>query len=314
MSRPRAPRLRSVYRSAEGQHAVQDWCSRRLDRWTVPHIRGHVCTGAGITHVVNTGSGPPTVVVVPGTNANAALYELLAAVLAPRWPTMLLDLPGQPGLSAGDRPSRDRCAWYGRWLADVLAQMVTQPVIVIGHSLGGAIVLACDSPYIGGRLLVSTAGLARTKITPAVLGATLPWMLRPTPTRSSALVSQFLAPGHRPPPSLVDWYTLIARHTRSSLAPPVLPTRLLTRRTSVACIVATGRHDVFLPPERLQRPAVQQLNTRLRVIPGAGHLVTDEQPECLVPLLEEILPAMTATVHSGPGCSRRELRHSRGQR
>ena len=101
MSRPGAQRLRSVYRSAEGQHAVQGWCSRRLDRWTVPHIRGHVGTGAGMTHRVSTGSGPPTVVVVPGTNANAALCEPLAAVLAPRWPTMLLDLPGQPGLSAG---------------------------------------------------------------------------------------------------------------------------------------------------------------------------------------------------------------------
>jgi pimeloyl-ACP methyl ester carboxylesterase len=207
---------------------------------------------------------------------------------------MLLDLPGQPGLSAGDRPGRDRSAWYGRWLAEVLAQTVTRPVIVVGHSLGGAIALACDSPFIGGRLLVSTAGLARTKITPAVLGATLPWMLRPTPTRGAALLGHLLAPGHRPPPSLVDWYTLIARHTRSSLAPPVLPARLLARRKSVPCIVATGEYDVFLPPERLQRPAARHLTTRLRVISGAGHLVTDEHPEHLVTLLEEILPTMAA--------------------
>ncbi|MDT7576545.1 MAG: hypothetical protein QOH17_2878 [Pseudonocardiales bacterium] len=294
MRRPGAQQLRSVYRSAEGQHSVQDWCRLRLDGWAVPHTSGHVSTGAGMTHMVSTGSGSPTVVVVPGTNANAVLYERLAAALAPRWPTMLLDLPGQPGLSAGDRPGRDRSAWYGRWLAEVLAQTVTRPVIVVGHSLGGAIALACDSPFIGGRLLVSTAGLARTKITPAVLGATLPWMLRPTPTRGAALLGHLLAPGHRPPPSLVDWYTLIARHTRSSLAPPVLPARLLARRKSVPCIVATGEYDVFLPPERLQRPAARHLTTRLRVISGAGHLVTDEHPEHLVTLLEEILPTMAA--------------------
>jgi pimeloyl-ACP methyl ester carboxylesterase len=300
MNHPQERRLRSVYRNTEGQHAVQDWCRRRLDRWTVLHGRGEVRTGAGCSHLVKIGSGPPTVVVVPGTNANAALYESLAAALAPRWPTMLLDLPGQPGLSAGDRPRRDRSAWYGRWLADVLAQTVTQPVIVVGHSLGGAIALACDSPHIGGRLLVSTAGLAGTKITPAVLGATLPWMLRPTPTRSRALLDQLLAPGHRPPPSLVDWYTLIARHTRSSLAPPVLPTRLLTRRRNVPCIVATGQHDVFLPPDRLQGPAAQQLNTRLQVISGAGHLVTDEHPGHVILLLEELLATMAARAHTCP--------------
>jgi pimeloyl-ACP methyl ester carboxylesterase len=300
MNLPQEQRPRSVYRNTEGQHAVQDWCRRRLDRWIVPHVRGEVRTGAGSTHLVNIGSGPLTVVVVPGTNANAALYEPLAAALAPRWPTMLLDLPGQPGLSAGDRPRRDRSAWYGRWLADVLAQTATQPVIVVGHSLGGAIALACDSPHIGGRLLVSTAGLARTKITPAVIGATLPWMLRPTPTRSRALLDQLLAPGHQPPSNLVDWYTLIARHTRSSLAPPVLPARLLTRRRNVPRIVATGQHDVFLPPERLQGPAARQLNTRLRVIGGAGHLVTDEHPEHLIPLLEELLSTMVGLAQECP--------------
>jgi pimeloyl-ACP methyl ester carboxylesterase len=125
-------------------------------------------------------------------------------------------------------------------------------------------------------------------------------MLRPTLTRSAALLGQLLAPDHRPLPSLVDWYTLVARHTRSSLAPPVLPARLLARRKSVPCIVATGEHDVFLPPERLQRPAAQGLNSRLRVISGAGHLVTDEHPEHLVTLLEEILPTIAAPEHGCP--------------
>jgi hypothetical protein len=86
MRRAGARQLRSIYRSADGQHAVQDWCRRRLDGWTVPHRRGYVSTGAGTTHRVSTGSGPPTVAVVPGTNANAALYERLAAALALRWP------------------------------------------------------------------------------------------------------------------------------------------------------------------------------------------------------------------------------------
>lgn len=280
--------LHPVYRSVEGQHAIRDWCTHQLDHWTVPHQRDDLSTCAGATHVVTTGSGSPTLVVVPGTNASAAHYESLALALAPRWPMLLLDLPGQPGLSAGHRPRRDRLTWYGRWLGDVLAQTVTGGVIVVGHSLGGAIALACDSPRIAGRLLVSPGGLARLTISPALLGATLPWMLRPTPARSAALLQQFHAPGHTPPTWLVGWYTLIARHCRTTLAPPVLPHQLLTQRTSVPCLVATGQHDAVLPPRRLRRPAAQQLDTELRVIPGAGHLVTDEQPGILASLVEEI--------------------------
>ena len=281
-------RLRSIYRSADGRQAIRAWCRRQLDQWSVPHDRSTLTTVAGATHMVSTAPLPPTVVVVPGTNASAANYELLAAALAEHWPTLLLDLPGQPGLSAGDRPRRDRTAWYGRWLADVLRQTVTQPVIVVGHSLGGAVALACDSPYIRGRLLVSTAGLARTRLTPAVLGASMAWMLRPTPAHSSALIHHLLAPGRQPEPALVEWYTLVARHTRSSLAPPIIPESVLTHSRTVPCIVATGSDDAFLPARQLQRPSELRLNTRLRVIPDAGHLVTDEHPELLVPLIEEI--------------------------
>ncbi|MEQ4723941.1 alpha/beta hydrolase [Nonomuraea sp. B19D2] len=276
---------RSIYRGAERQQQVRDWCTRRLEQWSVPHRRDDVPSCVGSTHVVSLGSGSPTVVVVPGTNVSAALLESLASVLAPTFSVLLLDLPGQPGLSAGHRPRRDRLAWYGRWLADVLAQTIPDTAIVVGHSLGGAITLACDSPRIAGRVLVSTAGLTRLIPGIGVMRATIPWMLGPTPARSTALLRHFFAPGHTPPPHLVEWYTLIARACRTSLAPPVLPSELLAQRTNVPRLVVTGRHDVFLPPRRLRGPAGRRLGADLTVIPGAGHMVTDEQPQSLASLI-----------------------------
>ena len=280
--------LCSVYHSLEGQQAVQTWCTSQLDRWALPHQRHFVPTSAGSTHVVTTSPDPPTVVVVPGTNFNAALYEVFAAALAPQRSTLLIDLPGQPGLSVAYRARRDQLAWYGRWLADVLDQTVSEEAIVVGHSLGGAIALACNSPRIAGRVLVSPGGLARLAINASTMRATLPWMLRPTNARSAALVQQFLAPGHMPPASLIEWFTLVGQNCRTSLAPPLLPNQLLAQRRSAQCHVATGQHDVFLPPGRLRRPAAQKLGVDLRVIPDAGHLVTHEQPNALAALVEEI--------------------------
>lgn len=291
-------RQRSIYRGDAAQQAIRDWCTHRLDQWSLLHRRNVVSTCAGATHVVTAGSGSPTVVLVPGTNANAATNEAFAAALASKWSTLILDLPGQPGLSAAHRPRRDRSAWYGRWLHDVLTQTSTDQAIVVGHSLGGAIALACDSPHIAGRVLISPAGLARVQVTSPTLVASLPWLLRPTPARSTALLRLFLAPGHLPPAHLVEWYTLLAQSCRSTLAPPVLPHRLLTQRAATPCLVATGHHDVFLPPRRLDPPARQLLGTELRVIPDAGHLVTDEQPEALASLIEQVPGAC-----SPPACA-----------
>lgn len=278
----------SVYRSSSGQQVIHQWCTEQLDHWSISHLQRLLPTSAGQTHLVTTGTGTPALVLVPGTNANAATSLPLATALAAQWPTLIVDLPGQPGLSAGDRPRRHRLAWYGKWLREVLEDTVTGQAIVLGHSLGGAIALACDSPRITGRVLVSTAGVARLRISAAVLGATLPWMTRPTEARSALLLQQFLAPGHTPPQPLIEWYTLVAQHCRTSLAPPALPTHLLAQRRNVPRLVATGEYDTFLPPQQLRRAAIQRLDTELRVVLGAGHLVTDEQPQSIVSLVAEI--------------------------
>lgn len=91
-----------------------------------------------------------------------------------------------------------------------------------------------------------------------------------------------------PQSDLVEWYTLVARHARTSLAPPPLPAALLRERRAVPRIVATGAHDAFLPPRRLQRPTRELLDSTLRVIDNAGHLVTGEQPDAIASLVAEL--------------------------
>ncbi|MFG2075446.1 alpha/beta fold hydrolase [Nonomuraea maritima] len=284
------PLTTEVYRTAAGQQAVAEWCAARLDQWPVAHERQLIPTSAGETHLTTAGTGSDLVVLLPGTNANAATYLPAATALARRGPVVIADLPGQPGLSAASRPRRDRLQWYGRWLADVLEQIGDRQAVVLGHSLGGAIALACDSPRIAARVLVSTGGLTRLRVGPALLAATMSWLARPTPARSAALLGHFVAPGHTVPSTLVDWYTLVARHCRSTLAPPPLPAETLRRCGAVPCLVATGEHDVFLPPRRLRPAARRHLATALHVIPDAGHLVTDEHPHRITALLDEIPP------------------------
>ncbi|MER7098671.1 alpha/beta fold hydrolase [Streptomyces humidus] len=176
---------------------------------------------------------------MPGTITNGAVYRHIAEALAARWPTVVLDVPGQPGLSADIRPCRGRSAWYGQWLTEALDQTVPGEALVVGHSLGGAIVLASASLRIAWRVVLSSAGLVRLLVPPAVLVRAVPWLTRPTVPRAARMLRPMVAPGGRVPDELAEWMALVARCCRSSLAPPPLPP---------ARWPSAGRCPVWWPP------------------------------------------------------------------
>ncbi|MFJ8249779.1 alpha/beta fold hydrolase [Streptomyces sp. NPDC094466] len=289
----------SVYRSEQARAEVRRWCVGRIEDAGTARARSEVVTSAGATCVVTAGpeprDGEPSVVLLPGTNMNAALCLPVADALARERRVVVLDLPGQPGLSADRRPRAKRSFWYGKWLTEALARAVQGPVVVVGHSLGGAVALACDSPQIVGRVLLSSAGLVRLKVPAPLLAATVPWLLRPTVARSTALLRRMAAPGQgHVADGLGEWMDLVGRCCRSSLAPPPLPSGLLELRRSVPTLVVTGRFDPFLPPRHLGPAARRRLGAEFRLIEGAGHLLLDEAPEAVRDAVREFCAARTA--------------------
>ncbi|WP_416982213.1 alpha/beta fold hydrolase [Streptomyces sp. T028] len=170
-------------------------------------------TGSAKGGVIAAGPEPVAsaraVVLVPGTNTNGAVHRHIAAAPTARRPTGVLDVPGQPGLSAEARPRRGRSVWYGRWLTEVLEQAAPGPALVVGHSLGGAIVPASGSPRIA--VLLASAGPVRLLVPPAVVAATVPWLARPTVPRAPRVLGHMVAPGGRVPEELAEWMALVAR-------------------------------------------------------------------------------------------------------
>ncbi|MFE9656233.1 alpha/beta fold hydrolase [Micromonospora sp. NPDC006431] len=280
----------SIYRSAAGREQVRQWCADQIAGSALSAERLAISTSVGDTHVLSCAPQQrPAVMVLPGTNFNAATCLPLAQALAARWPTWVLDVPGQPGLSAGERPRRTGLAWYGRWLAEVLDQADTAGVVLVGHSLGGGIALACHSSKITGRVLIAPAGLARLKVNTAVLAATVPWLAHPTEQRSARLLRLMHGPGHQPTRLMTEWMTLVAGACRTSLAPSPLPPAILRPARGAPLLVATGEYDTFLPPGRLGPAAARRLGLTLRTMPNGGHLAPDEQPDGVVRLVEEVM-------------------------
>jgi pimeloyl-ACP methyl ester carboxylesterase len=221
-------------------------------------------------------------VFLAGDRFNAATCLPLLAALAARFRVVAPDVPGQPGLSADHTAPAPTLGWYGAWLNAVVAQTRSRSCLLVGHSFGGAITLACDSPLARGRLAVSTGGLCRLRLTPSTLADFAVWTVVPRPATSRRLLGRLMGPGRTPRPELVDWMTLVARHTR-----PVSASEIIAP-SNIPTIIATGQADVFLPPARLGPAARAAGGHDLHVIAGAGHLVTEEQPEAVVALLDQL--------------------------
>jgi pimeloyl-ACP methyl ester carboxylesterase len=283
----------SIYRTAAGQDRIRRWCTDQLDEWTVAHRRLTVATSLGETSVISAGPVAPSVVLLPGTNFCAATCLTLAAALAATWSVLIVDLPGQPGLSAAERPAAERpgdgLRAYGRWLGEVLDEAAETPAVIVGHSLGGGVALASDSPRIAGRVLLAPAGLVRLRITAGLLAATMPWLIHATYANSGRLLRRMHAPGHRPTATAASWMTQVGRHCRSSLAPAPLPADALHRLRGTPLAIASGDHDVFLPPRRLQPAARRDLGVDVRTLVGRGHLVPDEDPAAVTALVAGLM-------------------------
>lgn len=284
----------TAYKTESGRDVIRRWCEIRLSAADCVAAQWEVQTSAGRTRIVASRSPDPgtpapadrrTVVVVPGTNMNSATMIPLLSELARNNDVISLDVPGQPGTSAPERPRRrGRIPAYGRWLDEVLGATVAHPVIVLGHSLGAAIALAGASSLIAGRLLVSPAGITRLAVSPRTLRTTVSWLASPRPERSYDLLRMMTAPDRNVDPALIAWMDLVAGHCRTSLAPG--PSDELP--TDRPLMVVSGDHDVFLPTLRLAEVVHARLDVELKVLDDCGHLAPHDQPKRIAELLDRL--------------------------
>lgn len=273
----------TIYRTPAGQRHIREWCEQRIAAWGHRHETLTIPTSLGVTRVLVTGSGP-NLVLLAGTNFASATWLDLIAALSTSHTVHAVDLPGQPGLSAPQRP-RSATRRYGAWLAQVMRALGGSPATLVGHSLGAAAAMsgvAAGAP--AARLvLLDPAGLMRLRVSVAVLRPTLPWLRTPDESTAAGLLRMMMAPHATPDAHLVAWMALVGRHVRTSLAPSPLPSAMLTRLVAVPVSVLSGRSDAFLPPARLGRAVTRRLgHATFEAIDGAGHLLPHERPDVVV--------------------------------
>src|SRR5512133_1518985 len=261
------------------------------------------------------GGQGPSLILVHGLGGAAANWTELVPLLSRRHRLLVPDLPGHGGSTAlpavaGLEPFADRVAL-------VAEREGMLPAAVVGHSLGGMIVLRMalrrpeDVPAI---VLAAAAGLSIGN----VWGRNLLSVF--STIRPGRLVARYRGRVSRSPllrrfvfgfVSVADPVGLTDQAVEGFLAAQLLHTDVGSawqalraddpreELEAVRCpvLVLWGAEDVQLPLDDAFE-YTRRLRARLRVIPGCGHLLIGERPEACADAIETFIRDCAASATS----------------
>ena len=247
-------------------------------------------------HVQMLGSGPAALL-IHGTGASAHSWRDVVPLLADRFTVIAVDLPGH-AFAQGRPRAGLTLPGMARSLAGLCAVLDVRPAVVAGHSAGAAIAVrmaldgATDAPIVGfgpalqpfpgfaGPIFSATAGLLLANPFAAHILSAL--------AHSDDAVGRFLGKntGSRVGAKSVRLYrTLFSNpgHCQGVMAMMAgwdlnAFARDLPGLAAPLHIVH-GSRDRTIPEDSVRAAARAVRDGRLKIVPGLGHLLHEEQPE-----------------------------------
>ncbi|WP_308159839.1 alpha/beta fold hydrolase [Mycolicibacterium goodii] len=265
-----------IYRSPSGRRAVERSYREQLQRWAMPLRHRTVATREGDTFVLNCGAtDAPPVVLLHGAGSNSAIWQADASRWSQSHRLYMVDVIGEPGLSAPSRPPLNSDA-YALWLDDLLDELGVDAASFVGVSLGGwlATDYAIRRPSRVGRLALRAPGGIGRQRYGAVLAALA---LMPFGERGTRLALRIaLGPG-RIPDRVIDYMLLIQRNYRPRRDTlPVFSDEDLQAITAPLFVVLGARDRMLNSHDTAARLARLQPAASVSLLAGAGHGLLDD--------------------------------------
>ncbi len=256
---------------------------------------------AGIDTMLLEGGQGPGLVLLHGPGAFAEAWLDVLPALAETHHVIAPDLPGH-GVSAGAADlGPDRV--FG-WLASLIEQTCTEPPVLIGHALGGAIAARFAVEHgdrISRLLLVDTMGLAPFEPAPLFGAALHRYFGAPSEATYNGLMQYCSFDAEAARRRLGDRWTMIAdyavdRAQAGSFATTGLlmeefgakTPELTLARITVPTELIWGRHDLAIPL-RIAQSAARVFGWPLHIIEDCADEPSLDQPEALVAVVRSIL-------------------------
>jgi pimeloyl-ACP methyl ester carboxylesterase len=287
--------MSGIYKSADGQRAVQARYQLFLLDWPVANRQLRVPTREGETFIVASGpDNAPPLLLFHGAGTNSAMWMSDVAAWAAHFRVYAVDIIGEPGLSAPSRPPLES-EHYALWLDDVMQALSLARASIVGVSLGGWLALdyATRRPHRAESLvLLCPSGVGRQKM--SFLFKAIPLLMLGRWGRRKAME---MVAGPAPPDAspadrdFAEFVLLIFEHFRPRVVKiPVFSDEALKRLT-IPLMVIVGANDVMLDSAATRRRLERIVtHAKVRYLPDAGHILRDQTG----PILEFLRNSKTA--------------------
>ncbi|GLX93858.1 alpha/beta fold hydrolase [Herbidospora sp. NBRC 101105] len=262
-----------IFTSPDAGRALLDRYRDLLDTWPVPAERLTVPTTLGDTFVLASGPpGAPPVILVHGAMANSLTWYGDIAAWSEHHRVYAVDIPGEPGLSAPNRPP---IGDYPGWLGEVMTGLGVESATVVGLSLGGWIAtgLAVRDPRRVERLaLICPGGIGRVRR--GLLLVALLLLALGQRKRSQKLILGADLSG-------TGWFGEFHDRINRDFKPRRTDLRIYTDAelaglTMPVLVIAGDRDALINGPETARRVRANVPKADVRLLPGVGHLITGQ--------------------------------------
>lgn len=261
-----------------------------------PPAQQHFITANGIrTFYLEAGDGP-VLVLLHGAGGGATSWYKVIGPLSRHFRVIALD---KPGYGESDKPWADYSkGFYTVWLKAALDTLGISRCYLAGSSQGGSVSIAFALRFpeaVGKMILVDTAGMS-DEWDRRVIPRMILYRLFPTPFWGRMLGSNVMKD-----PSVADpaWHRYSSEVIRKpgGRYPFFLGRGKAVQTYSdeelkavqVPTLVIWGEEEAFFPVAHGERAAALIPNSRLLVLPGAGHLPWMEQPSEFVEAVKSFL-------------------------
>ncbi|MSP62941.1 MAG: alpha/beta fold hydrolase [Myxococcales bacterium] len=226
------------------------------------------------------------VVLIHGAGGSSVAWMDVVKRLAPRRRVIAPDLPGHGQSDPWHGVSSVTMDLYRDFVGTLCAHLGMKRVVLVGHSMGGAIALRCALAWpdrVAGLVLVCSA--ARIRVAPALTDpktdvAALLREVAWSPSTPREVVERWSAVMIQAEPEVVaaDFRALEGFDVR-----PELPS------LRVPSLAIGGSDDLILPPKLTRELAAALPNARAVILPHTGHMAMNEQPDAFHAALDPFL-------------------------
>jgi pimeloyl-ACP methyl ester carboxylesterase len=220
----------------------------------------------------------PSVLFIHGAGGNGEIWEEQVPFFKGNHSAYRLDLPGHGG---SDHRGEERINSYAEWVRLGLERLFTKRAFVlVGHSMGGAIVLELAlNPPEGLKGIAVVGSGAKLAVTRAIFQ-----MLSEDPEAFFKSIDQF-AFSSSAPKTLRERFVRVTRQCRPSVifddfqACDHFDIRNRLPEIEIPALVLCGEEDQLTPVKYSRYLHENIAASRLILIPNAGHMVMAEQPD-----------------------------------